>query len=73
MHQRRGDGSILRLDHVQPLGAHQNAYEPTGYALSQDALVMVRDQLDWLMSGSDAPPKGELSELRAFLAEAAAW
>lgn len=61
------DESILRLDHVQPIGAHQNAFEPTGFAISDEALVIVQDHLRWLLSGAPTPPTDELADLRHFL------
>ena len=41
------DFSVLRLDHVQPIGSHYNAYERTGYRLSEDALAVMDEWLDW--------------------------
>ena len=41
--------SILRLDHLQPIGTHYNSYELTGYKLSEDALKIMDEWLHWLI------------------------
>ncbi len=33
--------SILRLDHLQPMGTHHDAYQMSEYKLSDDALEVV--------------------------------
>jgi len=38
--------SILRFDHIQPVGSHYYAYEHSGYTLSDDAVKLIID--DWL-------------------------
>lgn len=43
--------SILRLDHMQPVGTHYNSYELTEYKLSADALDLMDDLLNWLIWG----------------------
>ena len=43
--------SILRLDHMQPVGTHYNSYELTGYKLSEDALEIMDEWLAWLIHG----------------------
>jgi len=44
--------SILRFDHIQPVGSHYSAYEYTGYALSDDAVdLIIDDWLTWLFYG----------------------
>lgn len=43
-------GSILRLDHLQPIGRHHNAYVFTPHRLSEDALEVLDGWLDWLVS-----------------------
>lgn len=41
--------SILRLDHLQPIGAHHDSYQLTGYKLSSDALEVIDELLQWLI------------------------
>lgn len=43
--------SILRLDQLQPIGRHQDAYEWTPHRLSADALAIVDEWLAWLLTG----------------------
>lgn len=38
--------SILRFDHIQPVGLHYDSYEHSGYRLSDDAVELIID--DWL-------------------------
>ena len=41
--------SILRLDHLQPIGAHYASYTFTNYTLSDDALSILDEMLEWLV------------------------
>lgn len=43
--------SILRLDHIQPIGAHSAAYEVSKHRLSKSALSVLDDQLKWWVWG----------------------
>lgn len=43
--------SVLRLDHLQPIGAHANAYDVTPYCMSADAMGVLDEWLQWLISG----------------------
>jgi len=44
--------SILRLDHIQPVGLHYHAYEHTGFCLSDEAVELILDDwLQWLFYG----------------------
>ena len=43
--------SILRLDHLQPIGAHHDSYQLTEYKLSGGALEVVDELLQWLIRG----------------------
>lgn len=43
--------SVLRLDQVQPIGRHHDSYEPKAYRLSQDALDVIDEWLEWLGRG----------------------
>ncbi len=45
------DESILRLDHLQPIGAHYNSYKLSEFKLSDDALEIVDELLHWLIWG----------------------
>jgi hypothetical protein len=44
--------SILRLDHIQPIGNHGESYDITDHALSENALALIEEQLTWLRTGS---------------------
>lgn len=55
--------SILRLDHLQPVGKHGKSYELSGFELHPDALEVVDEYLVWLLSG-DLPGNTILKELR---------
>lgn len=46
-----GRDSILRLDHIQPIGNHAESYELTEYALGSDALALIEEQMNWLRTG----------------------
>lgn len=46
-----GEPSILRLDHIQPVGLHYNSYELTHWVLSDAALEILGDWLLWLQTG----------------------
>lgn len=60
-------GSILRFDHIQPIGKHHDSYEQTGYCLSEKAMVYVDNWIHWLVEGI-LDEKSELFYLReAFL------
>lgn len=43
--------SIMRLDHMQPIGTHYNSYEISEYKLSENAMELVDDWLKWLIWG----------------------
>lgn len=44
--------SILRLDHIFPIGRDPAAYRLTDFALSPKAMRLLDDWLDWLLVGS---------------------
>jgi hypothetical protein len=48
---RGPEASILRLDQLQPIGAHHHSYSLTDFKLSEDALEIMDDLLQWLMWG----------------------
>jgi hypothetical protein len=43
--------SVLRFDHIQPVGRHHESYEPMEFCLSADALCLVDEWLTWLRFG----------------------
>ena len=43
--------SILRLDHIQPIGAHYHSYKVSEYKLSEDALMIVDELITNLVWG----------------------
>lgn len=43
--------SIMRLDHIQPIGAHYKAYKLAGYQLTPGALEVIDELLYWLIWG----------------------
>jgi hypothetical protein len=43
--------SILRLDHIQPVGVHGNSHVVTEHQLSVKALEVLDDWLVWLLTG----------------------
>ncbi len=45
------ESSILRLDQIQPLGCHHNAYEYTPHRLSGEALAVLDEWLEWYLLG----------------------
>lgn len=44
-------GSIIRLDHMQPVVRNTKSIELTKYCLSEKAMVFVMQWVDWLISG----------------------
>lgn len=50
-----GEESILRLDHLQPVGAHYAAYKLSGYRLSDTAVEVIDELLSWLVWGGVTP------------------
>ncbi|PHR26215.1 MAG: hypothetical protein COA36_12770 [Desulfotalea sp.] len=45
------NSSIMRFDHMQTIGSHYNSYELTGYKLTEEALSVVDEWLDWFIKG----------------------
>jgi len=44
--------SILRFDHIQPIGLHYYAYEHSGFCLSDEAVELIlNDWIQWLFYG----------------------
>lgn len=61
--------SILRLDHVQPIGCHHSAYRVCDHKLSEEALEIVDTMLDWVMKGN-LPDGHDILEFRKMMQEA---
>lgn len=45
----QGHESILRMDQIQPVGIHNHAYKHLGYRLSDEALAIFDEWLDWVI------------------------
>lgn len=43
--------SILRLDHLQPVGRHGESYELTDFELHEEALDLFDEYLQWFLTG----------------------
>lgn len=57
------ESSILRLDHMQPIGKHYNSYELTDYVLKQDVIDLINEWIDWLITG-EVDEDSILNEIR---------
>ena len=58
--------SILRLDHLQPIGRHGESYELTEFELHEEALSLVDEYLSWVLMGG-LPADGIVNEIRRVL------
>ncbi len=58
--------SILRFDHIQPIGRHHNAHQWTRYRLSDEALSVLDEWLVWLFRDL-LVADGVLADVRAEL------
>jgi len=58
--------SILRLDHIQPIGTDQKSYKWTQHCLSSGALKIMNEWLNWIMTGY-LSSTGVLNDLRTGL------
>lgn len=58
--------SIMRLDHMQPVGRHEDSIEFSNYCLSEVALSHLDEWLEWLLSGN-LGVNTKLCEIRDFL------
>jgi len=45
------DESILRLDHMLPMSTHHIAFQSTHFELSEEALAVVMEWLEWYLTG----------------------
>lgn len=62
---RDEEGSIVRFDHIQPIGTGTNAFEPTPYRLGEEALILMRQWVHWCLTGRLEGP--ELRAVRELL------
>jgi hypothetical protein len=58
--------SVLRLDHVQPIGNHHDSHEALPHRLSDDALSIIDEWLEWLLTGH-LDETTTLSDIRELL------
>jgi len=58
--------SILRLDHIQPIGRHYEAYEWTQHCLSDEAMLILNEWLHWFLE-DDLPTDSTLFDFREEL------
>lgn len=58
--------SILKFDHIQPLGKHYKSFEMTDYVLCDEALKILNDWFMWLTSNKMSS-KGGLYTIRENL------
>lgn len=59
--------SVLRLDHIQPIGKHHDSIEWTEHCLSEDAMEVVDEWITWIITGL-LPEDGIIDDVRkAFL------
>ena len=58
--------SIIRFDHLQPIGYHHESVEFTEYVLSTDALLIFNEWITWLIQG-ELPVDGILGDIREEL------
>jgi hypothetical protein len=61
-------GSIIRLDHMQPVVRSTRSIELTQYCLSEKAMAFVMQWIDWLVSGR-MDQDSTLCQTREFLME----
>jgi hypothetical protein len=60
------EASLLRLDHIQPLGRHHASYELTEHCLSAEAMLILDEWLHWLLE-DDLPEESVLYDFRQGL------
>ncbi len=60
--------SILRLDHTMPIGLHHDSYQWTPHCLSEEALSVFREWIEWAFFGT-LDEHGTLVVIRTELAE----
>jgi len=60
--------SILRLDHIQPIGRNPNSFELTPHCMTEDAMLVLDEWLLWLFGGN-LPENSILLDVRKELME----
>ena len=50
-----GEQSVMRLDHIQPIGCDPQSYEVTPFRLGHEAMKVVDQWLDWYIYGAIDP------------------
>ncbi|MBU0990942.1 MAG: hypothetical protein KJ737_00495 [Proteobacteria bacterium] len=61
-------GSIIRFDHLQPVGRSPKSVEFTKYCLSEKAMTFIMEWISWLISGY-LDEKSEFCKTRSFFME----
>lgn len=59
-------GSIIRFDHLQPIGKSKKSVEFTNYCLSDKAMTFVMEWIDWLLTGT-MDKESAFCKTRSFL------
>lgn len=62
------DNSILKWDHLLPIGSNNMTFKPTQYCLSKEALKVFEEWLIWLQTGQ-VKAGGVLETARQFFAD----
>lgn len=60
--------SLLRLDQLQPIGSHYNAYNLTTCKLSEEGMNFIDDMLKWLIWGGYSE-EGDLNAFKELIEE----
>ena len=60
--------SLLRLDHMQPIGSHYNSYKLTNYKLKKKGMNVMDDMLSWLIWGGYSE-EGDLGAFKELIKE----
>ena len=56
--------SVLRLDHLQPIGKYGKSFEVSDYELDREALLVVDEYLRWLLLGGFPGGDSVLGDIR---------
>lgn len=67
-HSSKVENSILRFDHIQTIGAHSDSYELMPYKLSESALRIMDEWIEWYMQGV-IYEKSEILEFQELIKE----
>lgn len=63
---RGASESLLRLDHILPIGNHQRSFQATEWRLSDEAMAVVDEWMFWCLTGK-LNTEGDLLLYRDFL------